>query len=561
MARKPSTNPLINHKCMPGLYPINDIAYDCPESEDKVYNALSDALPQGWYAWHSLKLRTTENEKAECDFVITDPNQGILILEVKGGLMCKQKGQWYQNNKPLKTSPPDQAERCCRIMLSKFREKDIRPPRIGLAVCFPDTPFEQQPTQGDLKGLVVGSSHLPYFEEVLPDLLKKAIQSFKKRKASPGWIKVLHSMWCESWPPKMRLSIRSMLSEEKRLRLDQEQFLALCRIIENDKVIVQGGAGTGKTVLACELAKKEAVSGRNVLLFSFTDALGLELSKKIKEPNITATPIGKFAVKLLRDKGHEIHEIYTLEFWDNISLQAAVDGLPPENDRWDTVIVDEGQDMGSNEWELIRECAKGAKRIWVFEDNNQGFWKDRNIPDDFLDKCVKYKLDKPYRCPPGVQALANAYVGVQLDVALVRSAIEDGIIKIIKSDQPKIHENVGIEINDLLKEGFELSDIAVISLRGMMLEENIMHLEKLGGQTIVRATGPDAYNNIVCDTFLRFKGLERPAVIVTDLRYVVEKYEIRMNMAVSRTLSALRIVGAESEVNKDAILKNIIGLN
>jgi len=557
MARKTSANPPENQKCMPGLYPLNDIAYSCPESEDKVYNTLSNALPAGWYAWHSLKLRTMENEFAECDFVITNPNQGILILEVKGGAISKQGGLWYQNNKPLKTSPLDQAKRCCRILLSKFREKDIRSPRIGSAACFPDTPFEQQPTQADLEGLVVGSSDLPYFEKVLPALLKKAIRSFKERKPSAGWIKVLHSMWCESWPPEVRLSIRSKLTEEKRLMLDQEQFLALCRIIENDKVIVQGSAGTGKTVLACELAKKEATNGRTVLLLCFTDALGLELSKKIKEPNITTIPIGKFAVKLLRDKGHEIHEIYTPEFWDNIPLQAAVDGLPPEDDRWDTVIVDEGQDMGSNEWELIRECAKGDKRIWIFEDNNQGFWKDRNIPDDLLDKCVKYKLDTPYRCPPGVQALVDAYVGGELDVALVRSAVEDGTIKIIRSNQSNVHENVGVEINELLEEGFKLSDIAVVSLRGMMLEENIMHLEKLGGQIIVKATGPDAYNNIACDTFLRFKGLERPVVIVTDLRYVVEKYEIRMNMAVSRALSALRIVGVESEINKDVLLSSI----
>ena len=106
MARKSSTNPIINQKCMPGLYPLNDIAYSCPETEDKVYNTLSDALPAGWYAWHSLKLRTMENEFAECDFVITDPNQGILILEVKGGLIRKQEGLWYQNNNPLKIGLP-----------------------------------------------------------------------------------------------------------------------------------------------------------------------------------------------------------------------------------------------------------------------------------------------------------------------------------------------------------------------------------------------------------------------------------------------------------------------
>ena len=63
--------------------------------------------------------------------------------------------------------------------------------------------------------------------------------------------------------------------------------------------------------------------------------------------------------------------------------------------------------------------------------------------------------------------------------------------------------------------------------------------------------------NIVCDTFLRFKGLEKPVVIVTDLRYVVEKDEIRMNMAVSRALSTLRIIGVESEINKDILLSSI----
>lgn len=542
-------------KCIPGFYPLDGISYECPESEKKVYEALRKAIPKGWYAWHSMKMRTLENKFAEADYMIADPARGILLMEVKGGNIHKDGGCWYQNKKLLEPSPFDQAHRCRRILSTRFREKKIEYPIIGLSFCFPDTFIGDGPTQDDLRDLIIGSESLPYMAEVLPDLMKNVIK--KPRQTKGGWIKELHNMWCESWPPEMRLSIRSKLSEEERIKLDREQFCTLCRIIENDKVIVQGGAGTGKTVLACELAKKEAASGRNVLLFCFTNALGLELSKVLKESNIAATPIGKFAVKLLRDKGYEIHETNTPEFWDNIPLQAAVDGLPPDDDRWDTVIVDEGQDMGSNEWELIRECAKGNKRIWVFTDDNQAFWKGRKMPDDFLDKCVKYKLDKPYRCPPGVQALADSYVGVQLDVTLVRSAIADETIKIIRSNQSNVHENVGKEINELLEEGFNLSDIAVVSLRGMMLEENIMHLEKLGGQTIVKATGTKAYNNIVCDTFLRFKGLERPAVIVTDLRYVVEKYEIRMNMAVSRTLSVLRIVGLESEINKDVLLSSI----
>jgi hypothetical protein len=57
--------------------------------------------------------------------------------------------------------------------------------------------------------------------------------------------------------------------------------------------------------------------------------------------------------------------------------------------------------------------------------------------------------------------------------------------------------------------------------------------------------------NIICDTFLRFKGLERPAVIVTDLRMVRDRYETRMRIAVSRATSLLRIVAEENALKRD----------
>jgi len=71
-----------------------------------------------------------------------------------------------------------------------------------------------------------------------------------------------------------------------------------------------------------------------VLLLCFTDALGSELSREFENTNITASPIGKFAVKLLRDKGHEIKELYDPDFWEPVTLEAAVDGIPPEEELW-----------------------------------------------------------------------------------------------------------------------------------------------------------------------------------------------------------------------------------
>jgi hypothetical protein len=94
-----------------------------------------------------------------------------------------------------------------------------------------------------------------------------------------------------------------------------------------------------------------------------------------------------------------------------------------------------------------------------------------------------------------------------------------------------------------------------------MLAENIMHRENLGGHKIVKATDENACDEIVCDTFLRFKGLERPVVIVTDLRFVSDNYGVRMNIALTRALGVVRIVGAEREIERDEILRRICSPN
>ena len=83
----------------PGLWPREILRHTESVAEQKVYEALKTALPGGWYAWHSLRLRTRgRGEFSEADFIIADPNRpGILILEVKGGQIEQRDGQWYQN--------------------------------------------------------------------------------------------------------------------------------------------------------------------------------------------------------------------------------------------------------------------------------------------------------------------------------------------------------------------------------------------------------------------------------------------------------------------------------
>jgi hypothetical protein len=544
----------------PGLYPKSGLPPQSVDSERKVYDALAKALPKDWYAWHSLKLRSSEGDVVEGDFVIAAPPSGILVLEIKGGRVSKRDGVWFQYDRPMRKDPLEQAMRTRKCLINRFRAWDILFPPIGEAVAFPDTLCESQPTQDNLEGLILGEREIQYLEECLPGLMTRACPKYFHAPGDDRWIAALHEMWCESWPYAMTLSSRVKAQTADRCRLDADQYKTLHSIIENDIVIIRGGAGTGKTLLARELARKEAEAGRKVLVLVFTEALAMELAKDLAVPGVRVAPVGRFALEHLREKGFKEEERYEPEFWDKITRLAG-ESTPLWKDRtWDTVIVDEAQDFGKYEWSIVTRCAGKNKRIWVFMDDGQAFWENRRVPPSIGKQCTNFNLGIPYRCPPGIQALADAYLGKPYDGDAIRREIEDGTIKIVVAESGTVKDEVGKEIRALIGEKFTPSDIAIISLRGMMFKGNIMHEKELGGYPVAPATDAGCVEKIVCDTFLRYKGLERPAIIVADILHSSLRFNVRMNIAVSRAFGVLRVVVTRAEFGKDQILKEFAAI-
>jgi len=403
----------------------------------------------------------------------------------------------------------------------------------------------------------------------LPRVFENALRPYGGARLSPDWIAFLHELWCESWPLRLSLSQLVKGREDRRVRLDAEQFTALESILENDFVLVRGGAGTGKTLLARELAVREARAGRTALLLTFTDFLGLELARQIDIPGAVVSPVGRFALEKLRERGFEEPERYEPAFWDGVTRMAAESGALWDGCDFDTVIVDEGQDFGEPEWAIVEQCAgrKGLRRIWIFADEKQAFWENRRIHRDLERQAFKYELKRPYRCPAHVQALADAYVdggwgsGPER-LEAVAGGLADGTIKIVVSgdSEEEAHAAAGREIRAAKKEGFAESDIAVVSLRGMMYPGNIMHSKSLGRCELAQATDLEHRERVICDTFLRYKGLERPVVIVADVLTSAERYAVRMNIAVSRAFGALRVVVSKSEAEKDPVLRHIVNI-
>ena len=283
----------------PGLWPSEIPRHTESEAEQKVYKALKTSLPEGWYAWHSLRLRTREKgEFSEADFIVADPNRpGIFILEVKGGQIEQRDGRWYQNSVQLKSSPLDQAFSFRTSLIGRFKEKSAKVPTIGVATCYPDTFFIQQPAQDDLKGLFIGGQDIPHLDKILPDVMARAVPDPWPVKGP--WIRLLHALWGETWVPDICLGGRVEMDEEKRLQLDHAQMSILENLEENDRLLIRGSAGTGKTLLAREAALREARQGKQVLFLCYTEALAAFLIACLDEPTLTVAAVRNFASNLL----------------------------------------------------------------------------------------------------------------------------------------------------------------------------------------------------------------------------------------------------------------------
>jgi len=557
--------------CKPGIYPEgeNCLPSSTPQAEISVYKAIKYAIEvinQDIYGWHSVRLKSKTREESEADFIVAFPPNRLFIFEVKGGIVTKEKGKWFQNSKPLDKAPLDQAKKCRRILLSIFQEHNIKPPSIGEGLILPDTPFSQQPTQGDLKEAVIGKMEIPYLEKILIPFIENNIpHEYKRRTPGEGWLNLIHDLWCESWPFPTNLAFITRETLQKRIKLDQNQFKIIEAAYSNDFVLIRGNSGTGKTLLAKILAEKEADTGRKVLLLTFTEPLGKYLENQISHPNITVSPIGKLALSKLRESGFNKPEEYSPEFWNEATKKAAKNKSIWKKFCFDTIIIDEVQDFGKYEWKIIEKCSKKKKRIWAFKDENQLFWDKKHIPRKYKKKFFILYLSNNYRCPSEIQILANLYTTttpiqnnlLEENFKIIKDGLEKNSIRVVVTQKELIHEEVGKTINDLIHEGFKPSEIAIISLRGRMFRENIMHRETIGGHRIFDASDERNKNNIIADTFLRFKGLERLAIIITDIRFASKNYRTRMYIALSRAIGIIRIVISREELEKDWILKKI----
>jgi hypothetical protein len=266
------------------------------QAEAKVYRALRDKLPQEYVVFFQVGwILHREEEQAkdgETDFLVCHPDQGYLCIEVKGGGIGfdASTGEWFsvdrhQHKHPI-NNPISQALKAKYSIRSKLNEhprrRDLGLGNVlrGHAVFFPDVGDANALTRPDMPAALIGSARSLQDPQSWIDGAFAYWGNHAGSFTAIGrrGVNVVREIFARSFVVTPLVASRLADQEARRLVLTKDQLRVLDFLRSHRRVAVSGGAGTGKTVLALEKARRLASEGFKTLLTCYNRQLADHLS-------------------------------------------------------------------------------------------------------------------------------------------------------------------------------------------------------------------------------------------------------------------------------------------
>ena len=274
---------------------------DAPGSEKRVFQCLrGDPETTEWTVLHSLGLaRRRSGPYGEIDFVAIIPREGIVCLEVKGGRVSCRDGVWRTVDRrghahEMPKSPFRQVQQAMFALRDSIR-KHFRPHSsetqcpIGCAVVLPDVE-ELPPTPEFERSDVIYSQDLRPISASIKRLIRHRLRDHQPSRSpgnpAPQQVQAIRNFLRPEFYRVAAMSVRIERAEEKLLSLTEEQYDRLDELEDNPRCLFEGAAGTGKTLLAVEYARRRAGAGDRVLLVCFNRLLGAWLQEQLRNSEV-----------------------------------------------------------------------------------------------------------------------------------------------------------------------------------------------------------------------------------------------------------------------------------
>jgi hypothetical protein len=530
----------------------------------------TEASSQKYYVLHSLFIaKHLKTVSGELDFLVLAPGKGIFSLEVKHGDVKREGGIWYFKNRYGQTNTStkgpfrqvsDTMHSLRTYILDKVSNDNKKYQRyskilFGSGVIF--SGLDDMPEE-------LGPEAEPWMVYTR-NLIRRSPVSFYIDILNRGWVnKFENNQWfninecaptqkeCEEIVRLLRgdfdykySDINKIIDEEYRIeQFTKEQFDILNFADSNPRCLFEGAAGTGKTLMALELAKKAINKGKKVALFSFNTQLGKKLAEDLKElgeeksgqyyaSNIDAFLLQNTSTKVPVDEDEQ-KEFFS----EQLPIEFLLDNeKTPEEDKFDLIIIDEAQDIiTSNYLEVMDAILKGGIK--------NGTW---SMFGDFTNQAIY--INKPNEAIELLRSRACFSIAPKLTVNCRNTA------QIAK--QNTLLSGIDIPHGfSIMASGKGVSTFFPGNNTGVKIDEIINDLEKLISLDKITVLSPFKLENsgltdskyisekkVSFSTIQAFKGLENTAIILTGFNEVnSDRAKRLLYVGISRARIYLNIV-------------------
>jgi hypothetical protein len=359
-------------------------------AEAKVLVALK-ALPTPWQVFNTVEWRKAGyhgEEVGEADIVLFHPQYGVVVFEIKAGQVHITEGTWfYASGRQMKQSPFSQARRNRFALIEKLEKRlgktTLENLTITHAVWFPDVKWPKQ--------LVIAeatSSHFIFDRNALSNPLPQLEKMFAdiRQISSPAWTKIQQNTLKELLAPDCLLLVplaNTLDDTVTQLHQATEQQIRVLRLLRTQKrLLVEGGAGSGKTLLATMMAREHAQQGKKVLLTCYNKALALQLAEQLSayESQITVLHFHELVRVFCLQTGLSYQvpndEQQRRQFFNDECpelLMMAAEKLPTS---YDSLIVDEAADLSPTWWIALESLMNHDFSWYCFYDTYQTIFHD-----------------------------------------------------------------------------------------------------------------------------------------------------------------------------------------
>jgi hypothetical protein len=551
-------------------------------AEERIRGALpADARCYANVRFVARTRPTGPAHDGEADLVIVHPEHGVLVIEVKSGEPSASGGTWFIGGKLLTRSPFKQAEDAKHDLVGAIGEllgvRGEDRPRAGHAVAFPDADLASLPAghallSPDARNEIILDAAALADTASTTRALERAWDWWtgdgtRGRPLTPAQVDRIHE-FLEPTVAMRRLIHRDVEDSRDRLVVaSRAQLIVLNQNRSRRRAEVIGPAGSGKSLVAIEKARRLAREGFRTLFVCFNQPLATAVGREIdaddepqhRRPHVTTfhrlcEVLGRRAGVLPPKPAAPI----PVAWWNETlpgALDGAIDALPDE--RFQAVIVDEGQDfelpwLTSLEF-LFRTPEDGV--FWVFHDPGQALRGDDRVGELGLERL---ELAEDYRSPAPVAALAaRFYRGPMEPYAMGESGRAPSIIE-AERGRATVEEVRRVLHRLLVVEGVRPWQVAVLS--GVTARDSdVWRQRRFGNVELWNGAVDDDGNSrglpadevpdeppdagiVLFESIRRFKGLEREVVILCELPVTGDRLDQLLYSGLTRATAHLVVI-------------------